>query len=87
MFKLITQEHNTIIKSYDIYKLWGFIISNQNEIYQFLIDYTPISTDEFLKYFLNETNSYPDYLRIYRVLKPIKSIYSYGKISENLRTI
>ena len=87
MFKLIEKEYNIIIKSHDIYDLWRFILSNQNFTYQFLIGYTPISNDEFLKVFLNETENYEDYLRIYRVLKPIKSIHDYGKISTDFRNI
>jgi hypothetical protein len=82
MFKLITQEHKIIIKSYNIYQLWRFILSNPDDVYQFLIDYIPISNDEFLKCFLNETENYQDYLRMYRVLKPTKSIFNYAKISK-----
>ena len=81
MYKLIATELEMVIKSHDIYELWKFIVSNKNLEYLFLIDYDPITTDEFLKTFLYQTKNYQDYLRLYRCLKPIKSIHDYGKIS------
>ena len=81
MFKLIDKEHDTVIKSHDIYDLWKFVLLNQNLSYQFFIGYIPVSINEFLKVFLQETKNYQDYLKMYRVLKPTKTIFSYEKIN------
>ncbi len=81
MFKLIDKEYDIVIKSHDIYDLWRFILSNKKLTYQFLIEYTPVSINEFLEIFLNETRNYHDYLRMYRVLKPTKTIYDHEKAS------
>lgn len=83
MFKLIEKEYKIVIKSHNIYDLWRFVLSNKKLTYQFLIGYLPIPIDDFLEVFLNETKNYQDYLRMYRALKPLKTISSYEKIDEN----
>lgn len=81
MFKLIDKEYDIVIKSHDVYDIWRFVLSNKKLTYQFLIGYTPISINEFLEIFLNETKNYQDYLRMYRAIKPTKTIFDYEKIS------
>lgn len=81
MYKLVQYPHQNIVKSFDIYDLWKFIVSNDSEFtYAFLIDYEVLSTDLFLKLFLEETNDYNGYLRMYRKLKETTTIFHYGKV-------
>ena len=81
MFRLIEKEYKIVIKSHDIYDLWRFVLSNKKLTYQFLIGYLPVSIDDFLEVFLEETKNYQDYLRMYRVIKPTKTVFSYEKIN------
>ena len=74
MFKLEIPEITYSLSSYDIVELWRFIISNKKFKYEFYLGYEKITNDEFLKMYLQETNCYPDYLRLYRVLKPLLNI-------------
>lgn len=77
MYKLITKDFY-MMKSYDIYELWKFIISNRFE-YTFFKGYTMLSYKAFLKIFLAESRNYDDYLRLERKLNKTKSIYDYVK--------
>lgn len=79
MFKMIETLNRHVVKSFDIYDLFKFITENRKDFeYEFLIGYTPITKDEFLKYFLLESGSYQDYLKLYEILKDTKTIMYYG---------
>ena len=77
MYKLTT-EFGYILKSYDIGELWKLIVSNPNWTFQFFLNYTPVSHDEFLKIYLNETQDFKNYLSLFRSLKPTIKIENYG---------
>ena len=71
MFKLEVPEITYFLKSYNINELWRFIITNPNYTYVFYFDFEPTTNDEFLHLYLQETNCYADYLRLYRALKTL----------------
>ena len=86
MFKMEVIDSGKIIKSYDIQVLWDYIMENKSE-YQFYVGYTPLSYDEFMRYYLHETKNYQKYLQLFEVLKrPLTSqqIIEQWKKSENL---
>lgn len=86
MFKMEVIETGKIIKSYDIQVLWDFIMENKSE-YQFYVGYTPLSYDEFLRYYLHETKDYQNYLKLFEVLKrplTIQEIIEQWKKNEKL---
>lgn len=78
MYKLIFKFNGHIEKSYDIYRLWRFIVSNPNGEYQFFIDYMPIDKEDFLKSFLNNSKDYNDYLILYKFLNETTKITDYA---------
>lgn len=78
MFKTIRESDDKIVKSFDIYDIWKFVIDNKQDSYFFLIGYTHLTSDEFLKMFLIESKTYQDYLTLYEVLKTTKTIMYYG---------
>lgn len=69
MFKLESLCSGDIVKSYNIYNLWEFIIKHPEFKYQFYIEFNPITTDEFLKYHLQETKNYENYQQLFSILK------------------
>lgn len=77
MFKLIANNQH-IVKSYDIYDLWRFIMSNSFD-YVFLNGYEIVPTTVFLKIFLTESRNYDDYLRLERKLNTPITIYDYAR--------
>jgi len=77
MFKLIANNQH-IVKSYDIYDLWRFIMSNKFD-YVFLNGYEIVPDTVFLKIFLAESRNYQDYLRLERKLNTPITIYDYAK--------
>ena len=71
MFKLESLDSGHIVKSFNIYKLQEFIILHPDFEYQFYIGFTPLTTDDFLKYYLHETNNYQEYMQLFRILKTL----------------
>ena len=81
MFKLQQKPNKHVIKSFEIKDLFTFIVNNHKEGYEydFLIDYEPISSDDFLKMFLCDyETTYQEYLQLYEILKTTETIYYYG---------
>jgi len=81
MFKLQQKPDNHIVKSFEIKELYQFIVNNHKEgfHYEFLIGYTPISVDDFLKIYLTEEGTtYKEYLELYQILKTTETIFYYG---------
>ena len=74
MFKLIAKQNDYLLKSYDIGELWRFVISHTDWDYQFYIDYTPITIDEFLKTYLQESKDFRGYLFLFHAMKKPRTI-------------
>lgn len=79
MYKLIFKYNNTIVKSYDIYTLWKFIVSNPYKEYEFYIGYKKISQENFLIKFLYEADCYLDYIFLRNAFIKRKTIKEYAE--------
>lgn len=66
-----------MFKSHHIVDLWRFVVSHPDWKFQFYIGYEPISNDEFLKTYLHKTQSFTEYLFLYRALKPKITIHQW----------
>jgi len=77
MWKLKT-DYGHIRKSYDIYDLWKFIMSNTFS-YEFYKGYQPMTKNEFLRAFFKETKNWQDYILLYKKLNKVPTLNEYLK--------
>lgn len=78
MFKLRTST-GQIVKSFDIYDLFEFIINSKGETFEFFLGYYPITHNDFSKLFLTETRNTEQYILIESSLNPRIDLIDYEK--------
>ena len=75
MIKIVTSTGVARV-SPNIIEQWKFIVSN-NYTYRFYLNYTEITTDDFLKLFLKKTKNWKEYHMLYLKLKPSITLKQY----------
>ena len=78
MFKLRTST-GQIVKSFDIYDLFEFIINSKGETFEFFLEYHPITHNEFCKLFLTEIRNGAEYIQLETSIHTQIDLIDYNK--------
>lgn len=72
------KSNSETLKTFKIDTVFEFIINSENQCYEFIYEYLPLTKGEFLKKFLNISGDYNRYIQLEKKMISKENKYSRG---------